>query len=216
MLLNVATGEADDTSALDAPAKNAIYRASVVLLVSHFESYLKSSAEAFMDSIGDGTLETRRIPRGIRELHTLPSMTAILECNDDTQRQALLKKFHPSMVLWVDDAKPSPGTLKPKTLSREVTSAASFKIDRLFALMGLSNPVCDGDLDLVVDGETVSFDIRMALEDVVLCRNEIAHGYEQRRLPTEEDVLRYMLFLNGFAERLSRKTDALLEQIRPS
>src|SRR5262245_22834165 len=86
----------------------AIHRAGVVLLVSHFESYLKSLAEIFSDTIGDGRLESRQIPRGIRELHTLPRLSEIIECNSDEQRGVLLKKLQPLMALWNDSAKPPP------------------------------------------------------------------------------------------------------------
>src|SRR4051812_31263377 len=85
---------------------NAVNRASVVLLVSHFESYLKTLAEEFTDAVGSGTLESRQIPKALRELHTLPRFAEILECQNDVQRAALLKKLQAVMSLWNDNAKP--------------------------------------------------------------------------------------------------------------
>lgn len=192
---------------------NAVHRAGVVLLVSHFESYLKSLAETFSDVIGDGRLESRQIPRGIRELHTLPRLGEILECNSDEQRGVLLKKLQPLMALWNDSAKPPPGTINSAVLARTVANSDDRTIDELFQLMGNSSKVCDGDLDLVDDsGDTVSVNIRLGLTDVVKCRNDISHGDASRR-PTEEDVKRYVGFLTGLAERLDRKASALIELV---
>lgn len=205
---------ASQAGATDHAAKtgNAILRAGVVLLVSHFESYLKSLARNFVDAVGAGELESRRIPIGIRELHTLPKMAEIVNSADPAQRAGLLKKMHAVVALWNDDAKPPKGTLNAATLRREVANADSKTIDALFELMGLQNPVCDGDLDLIDNYETKTFNIRLGLTDVVKCRNDIAHG-DASRLPTAEDAERYVVFLTNLAERLSRKADALLEEL---
>lgn len=190
---------------------NAVNRACVVLLVSHFESYLKSLAENFSDTIGDGHLESRQIPRGIRELHTLPRLSEILECNSDEQRSILFKKLNPLMALWNDSAKPPCGTINPAVLARVVSNADHHTIDDLFRLMGNSSKVCDGDLDLTDDSAgTVSVNIRLGLTDVIKCRNDISHGDVSRR-PTEEDVKRYVGFLTALAHRLDRKASALVE-----
>ncbi len=185
--------------------ENAVHRACVVLLVSHFESYLKAIAETFSDEISDGNLESRQIPKGIRELHTLPKLREIIESNSEPQRAILLKKLQPLMVLWNDAAKPSRGSLSSSVLARVVTNANSQTIDKLFNLMGNTGCVCDGDLDVPdADGETAPVNIRLSLEDVVKCRNDIAHGDQSRR-PTAGDVARYLGFLTAMAKRLDRK-----------
>jgi HEPN superfamily RiboL-PSP-like protein len=191
---------------------NAVYRACVVLLVSHFESYLKSIAENFSDTIGDGRLESRQIPRGIRELHTLPRLGEIMECNNNEQRSVLLKKLQPLMALWNDSAKPPSGIINSAVLARTVSNADDQTIDDLFQLMGSSSKVCDGDLDIFEDSDTVSVNIRFGLADAVKCRNDISHGDLSRR-PTEEDVRRYIAFLKGLAQRLDRKASALIELV---
>lgn len=189
---------------------NALRRAAVVLLVSHFESYLKAIAEEFVDAIGTGVLESRQIPRGVRELHTVPKLTEILDTNDPTQREALLRKLQPITALWNDNAKPPPGTLSPRLVARQVTNAHSETIDALFKLMGSELDVCDGDLDIPAeaDSPTVTSNIRYGLKDIVKCRNDIAHGDVDRK-PTKEDVARYLSFLTALAERLQRKASAL-------
>lgn len=191
---------------------NAVRRASVVLMVSHFESYLKGLAEEFVDVIGSGQLESRQIPRGIRELHTLPRIGEILGSKDDDQRAALLKKLPEMSALWNDSSKPPPGTLDPRLVRRQVTNADSRTIDNLFVLMGNTLQVCDGDIDVPTsdDGESIPVNIRLGLADVVKCRNDIAHG-DIGRKPTSEDLDRYLAFLVSLAERLQKKADALAE-----
>lgn len=214
LLFGLRSGE-ESEGPIDASKDNALHRACVVLLVSHFESFLKTLAEEYVDAIGDGQLESRRIPQSLRELHTTPRMSAIIECNSDVQRGVLLKKLQPLMALWSDEAKPPAGTLSSQVLSRQVTNADSETIDRLFAYMGSHTKVCDGDLDIAnTDGEFAPWDIRYGLSDVTKCRNDIAHGDVSRK-PTDGDVVRYIDFLSALARRLQRKADALLELVSP-
>jgi hypothetical protein len=188
---------------------NAVRRAAVVLLVSHFESYLKSTAEEFIDTLSTGQLEAKRIPLGIRELHTMPRIDQIASAGDAIQRHALLKKLSDVSQLWNDVAKPAKGTLNARLFGKQVTSARPEKIDNIFALMGSSHPVCDGHIDIAdTFGEITTTNIRLSLEDVVKCRNDIAHGDSSRK-PTASDVSRYLDFLTALAARLERQAQGL-------
>lgn len=192
---------------------NAIRRASVVLLVSHFEGYLKSLAEDYIDVVGGGHLPSSKIPMGIRELHTLPKFEEIVSCADDRQRTALLKKISSVTVLWNDTAKPSAGTLQADVLARRVTSATSDCIDALFELMGSRQKVCDGEIDVqMFEDQVTSLNIRYSLSDLVGCRNAIAHGDPSRK-PTSEDIDRYVSFLTAFTARLERKLGQLVQPL---
>lgn len=192
---------------------NALCRAAVVLLVSHFESFLKTVAIEFVDGVGTGQLESRRIPRGLRETHTIPHLQEILSSRDDNQRSALLKRLRDVATLWTEDAKPPAGALNAQVFSRIITSANTDVIDDLYSRMGNFNSVCVGDIEIESDdGETITKDIRWGLKDVVGCRNDIAHGSTERK-PTPNDVARYSRFLRAFSERLERKAATLLEQI---
>lgn len=206
--------EQDDESASDAAA---IRRAAVVLLVSHFEGYLKQLCETYTDTVGTGEVFTRSISRGVRELHTLPRLAEILESNDDVQRHALLKKLSNVTCLWTEDARPPAGTLDADRLSRVVTNADSECIDTLFTVLGLTSRVCDGDVDLETPDtwEYPYLNIRLTLRDVVKCRNDVAHG-DLSRKPTRGDLLRYMAFLRAFARRLDSKFDTLLRPLAVS
>lgn len=191
---------------------NALCRASVVLLVSHFESYLKSLAESFVDSMSEGNLESRQIPLQLRDLHTVPRLAEIAQSKDLVQRAKLLRQLPQTMSLWNDAAKPPKGTLNAQLLARAVTSANWVVIDQLFECMGSTNKICEGDLDIrTSDDEIHSVSIKLSLVDVVQCRNDIAHG-DSARKPTVADVTRYVEFLTSMADRLERKTRSLLER----
>jgi len=195
--------------ALQSEQDNAVRRASVVLLVSHFESYLKSTAEEFIDALSTGQLEAGRIPVGIRELHTMPKIEEIASTGDSVQRHVLLKKLSTISQLWTDASKPARGTLDARLFGRQVTSARPDKIDSLFTLMGSTYRVCDGDIDIPNgDGDMTTSNIRLSLNDVVKCRNDIAHGDSSRK-PTATDVARYIDFLTSLASRLERLAQGL-------
>ncbi|QTF73310.1 MAE_28990/MAE_18760 family HEPN-like nuclease [Arthrobacter woluwensis] len=201
-------------NALNFETGNALRRASVVLLVSHFESFLKEIAIEFIDEIGTGNLEARALPVGVRRLHTLPVLKSIVECGDSAQQQNLFKKIHDVAALWNDSSKPPRNVLKGELLRRQVTSARPDVIDGLFAMMGSSTGVCDGDIDVpLADGtDVVPTSIRLSLEDVIRCRNDIAHGDSSRR-PTAEDLERYIQFLATLAGRLQRKATGLAASV---
>lgn len=195
---------------------NALCRAAVVLLVSHFESFLKLIAEEYVDSVGTGDVESKRLPRGLREAHTLPKLESIMNSRDEEQRSALLKKLGSVAALWNDEAKPPKGALSATTFARLVTSAQTHIINDLYTRMGNASNVCDGDIELSdPGGDIVTSSIALSLRDVVTCRNDIAHGKSERK-PTPDDISRYLLFLRTFSERLQRKADALTLIVTPN
>lgn len=204
-LLRAIALESDRASADES---NTMCRAAVVLLVSHFESFLKTIAEEFVDTVGSGEIPSARLPSGLREAHTIPRLQEIVQSQDITQRTSLLRKLGDVTALWNDSAKPTAGTLKPRVFARLVTSAAPDVIDSLFERMGARDGVCAGDLDVPNDDEIATVKIHFSLNDIVKCRNDIAHGDSERK-PTPEDVARYTRFLSTFAARLQRKASAL-------
>ncbi|NKR46744.1 hypothetical protein GS506_19205 [Rhodococcus hoagii] len=82
--------------------------------------------------------------------------------------------------------------------------------------MGDPRAVCDGDIDVpsAEEDSPTPVNIRFGLKDVVKCRNDIAHGDISRK-PTEDDVERYARFLSTLANRMQRKSEALISSIVP-
>lgn len=213
-LLSLCASENSQADGLDDIRTNAVCRAATVLLVSHFESFLKTTAEEFIDAIAVGSVPSRAIPIGIKELHSIPRMEEILATKEANQRTALFGKIAEYNCLWVADAKPPPKLLKAPLLVRTVTNPGSDVIDKLYTLMGSSTPVCDGDIDVVlVDQETLApVNIRLMLRTIVECRNDIAHG-DVSRIPTSEDVDRYIHQLEALARRLAAKAAQLAARV---
>ncbi|SDH59805.1 hypothetical protein SAMN04515691_0785 [Leifsonia sp. 98AMF] len=188
---------------------NALCRAAVVLLVSHFESFLKTIAEEYVDAIESGEVPSGRIPRGLREAHTLPRLQAIVTSGNDEQRSVLLKRLGNDAALWKEDAKPPKGSLNAGTFSRLVTSAKADVINDVFVRMGSKSNVCDGDIEMASSGgDVITANIQLSIRDVIACRNDIAHGKAERK-PTPDDVTRYLQFLQAFSTRLQRKATML-------
>jgi hypothetical protein len=207
---NKSDDHGDPDKDIETERQNAVCRASTVLLVSHFESFLKTTAEEYIDAISIGGIVSKSIPVGIRELHTIPRMEDIIRAPDSALRGPLFKKIADYNCLWVDDAKPPPRLLKASLLRRVVTNSDSEVIDKLFSIMGAPSPVCDGDIDVLLEDENAPtpVNIRLMLRDVVKCRNDIAHGDVSRK-PTPEDVDRYILKLEVLARRLEAKATSL-------
>ncbi len=143
----------------------------------------------------------------------MPRLAEVVACNDITQRFALLAKLGSISSLWNDSAKPSKGTLRTSVISRTIHNADSECIDKLFQMFGLTEQVCNGEIDVWDDELEIeqSDDIRTRLKDIVKCRNDIAHGDMDRR-PTRDDVRRYLIFLTHFSRRLDRKQRQLIER----
>ncbi|WP_402376966.1 MAE_28990/MAE_18760 family HEPN-like nuclease [Isoptericola rhizosphaerae] len=192
---------------------NALRRSAVVLLVSHFEAFLKAVALEFVDAIGTGSIESHRLPRGVREVQSLPILEGIVSTKDPGQREALFKKLGSVSALWNGSAKPPAGSLDSQRFARIVTNADGIVIDELFERMGCSSKVCDGDIDLDYGDEGLATtNVRRSLSDVVKCRNDIAHGTSDRK-PTTDDLERYLKFVVTLASRLQRRADSLVEAI---
>lgn len=214
-LLSLCTGESNHDDVLIDARRNAVCRAATVLLVSHFESFLKTTAEEFIDAIATGDIASRAIPLGVKELHSIPRMEEILTTKDAKQRATLFGKITEYNCLWVAEAKPPPRLLKSEVLRRIVTNPGSDVIDKLYELMGAATPVCDGDIDveLADRGVPEPVNIRLMLRAVVKCRNDIAHG-DVTRIPTSEDVDRYIRQLEAFARRLEARATLLAANVR--
>lgn len=196
------SGEREDQASGRA---NAAQRASVVLLVAHFESFLKSIALEFVDHLAGGVVEARLIPASLRDLHTMSVVQNIQKAKSLDERKAHFRKLERVSVLWKDGAKPPAGTLNAELLSRQVTSAKADKIDDLFKLMGNAQNVCDGDIDVDIPNSGLkTLNIRYGLRDAIGCRDAVAHGDSERK-PTYEDVERYIALLGALANRLDRK-----------
>jgi hypothetical protein len=192
----------------------AIQRSATVLLVSHFEGFLKELAEEMVTVVTDARPAMAQLPQALKELHSLPRLEEIARCNDLQQRHVLLKRLEEVAVLWNPMARADKHKLSIRTVSRTVTSAQPEVIDLLFLNFGSVNAPCDGDLDIPdpASGDATPVNIRTRLHEIVKCRNDIAHGVADRKV-THADVDRYVAFLAALARRLCGRADMALSAI---
>lgn len=195
----------------DAELSSALQRGACVLLVSHFEGFLKDLAELVVEVLVAAQVPMKHLPQQLREAHSLPRLDAVMKASDPQQRASLLKKVSDVAFLWNPDAKLQPGKLDSKTVARVITSANAECIDAFFDMLGTA-PVCTGHLD-VLDGEAMTpVGIQTRLTEIVTCRNDIAHGGADRKV-THQDVDRYTTFLEAFAQRLFALAKARVDEI---
>ena len=195
----------------------ALRRAAVVLLVSHFEGFLKTLAADMTDIFNTGEVEAGCIPRALREMQILPKFKRIVAAGDSNQRFALMKKLDNVSALWKNQAKPDAGILDADLVTRVISNAKHECIDALFVIFGEPAGVCAGEIDVWnPDTERQEPDsIAARLTDIVGCRNDIAHGDMERR-PTGQDVRRYVLFLTALSRRLILKAEQVENAAFPS
>ncbi len=221
LLLALDPADGDSASGEDAPseAQNsegvAVRRAAVVLVVSHFEGFLKNLAEDLTDVFNTGEFPASSLPQPLREIHIVPKLAEIVAARNATQKFALMKKLDDVAALWKSQAKPSAGTLDSSTVARLITNAQRDCIDTLFSTFGELNAVCAGDVE-VWNFSSERFEpdnIENRLLDVVRCRNDIAHGDAERR-PTADDVQRYVTFFSALSKRLSIKAEQIEDGVK--
>jgi hypothetical protein len=190
---------------------SAVQRSACVLLVSHFEGFLKELGEEMVGTLIDAEPQMRKLPQALKELHSLPRLEEIARCNNSQQRHALLKRLDEIAILWNPTAKVDRQRLNPSVVSRTVTSAQPDVIDELFTTFGANTAVCDGDVDVIdpQTGDTSPVNIRTRLDEIIKCRNDIAHGVADRKV-THADVDRYVAFLDTLAKRLCARADLAL------
>jgi hypothetical protein len=191
----------------------ALQRAACVLLVSHFEAFLKEVAEQMVEDLLSSRMPMKFVPQRLRELHSVPRLEQLVKTNDDKQRRSLLNQIPEVALLWNPDARLEGKRLDPRIVARRITSAQSDKIDDLFELFG-ARPVCVGDIDVPEsDGGLPSpVDIQARLREIVSCRNEIAHGVADRKV-THGDVDRYIVFLEVLAQRICARAERAIRDL---
>lgn len=211
-ILKLANGNAATDQDPELPAT--LLKGAVVLLVAHFEAYLKSIAEEFSDAALNGERAASRIPMSLRMLHTRALLDEIRSARDEQQLQNLLsKKLVSNSKSWVSSARPDKQAFRDGLLKRQVTNATADCINELFRLMGERRSVCDGDVEVSTsEQEDHPVNIALSLRSIVQVRNNIAHGNEHVPL-TDLDVQSHVLFIEAFAKRLDRHTLRLIRDL---
>lgn len=185
---------------------NAVTRACVVMLVAHFEGFVKAALTELIDEICEAKPPARRLPAGLLELHTRGRIEEIFGTDGPDRIHRTRALFTTYAQLWEDDRSINPRLLSAKILTRQFTSARPEVLESVFALLD--------DVDLVnyVDAhvnqaivargdEATSIKVDIKLTEIVDRRNKIAHG-DRSEKPTPFEVESYMAFLKDVAEAI--------------
>jgi hypothetical protein len=200
------------SSATGRDVANAITRSCTVMLVSHFEGFVKAGLTELIDEICRARPPARRLPDGLLELHTRERIQEIFGTDGPDRITRTRRLFNNYASLWEDDKSINPKVLSAKILARQFTSAKPEVLAEVFSLLGvgdlldrLDRHVNQAILNRGDQGTSVKVNIKLL--EIVDRRNKIAHG-DRNEKPTPIEVENYMLFLQDVADCLAIVLDA--------
>ncbi|MFF1963366.1 MAE_28990/MAE_18760 family HEPN-like nuclease [Streptomyces sp. NPDC058232] len=194
--------------AQDRELTNALTRACVVMLVAHFEGFIKAALTELIDEICETKPPARRIPDGLLELHTRERIQEIFGTDGPDRIHKTRRLFSTYAPLWDEDRSINPRILSATILTRQFTNAKPEVLESVFALLDVQDviPQLESHVNqaLIARGdEATSIKVAVKLTEIVNRRNKIAHG-DRSEKPTQFEVEGYVVFLQDIAGCISR------------
>ena len=205
----------------------AINRASVVLLTSHFERYLRSLNEEAVDVINAAAIAGSSLPEALRLRHSKVPVESLADAQWDNRATMLSQFLETDGWLW--GAVPK-AQLDHERLLRFMKSPSPERISTMFVLWGVPDvfgvvtrrPHTRQRMRLrlreLVGRPHTRQRMRLRLRELVDKRNEIAHG-DASTQATHNDVKGYLSVVRTFCHRcdgvLSRALAAHTGGARP-
>ncbi|MEU2209124.1 MAE_28990/MAE_18760 family HEPN-like nuclease [Streptomyces hygroscopicus] len=186
---------------------NAITRACVVMLVAHFEGFVKAALTELIDEICQAKPPARRLPEGLLELHTRERLQEIFGTEGPDRIHRTRRLFTTYAQLWDADRAVNPQLLSAKLLTRQFTNAKPEILEAVFSLLDVNDVITEADSHVNAailargDGAT-SLKVNVKLTEIVERRNKIAHG-DRAEKPTPFEVESYMVFVKDLAQCIS-------------
>ena len=188
----------------------AINRASVVLLTSHFERYLRSLNEEAVDVINAAAIAGSSLPEALRLRHSKVPVESLADAQWDNRATMLSQFLETDGWLW--GAVPK-AQLDHERLLRFMKSPSPERISTMFVLWGVPDV-----FGVVTRRPHTRQRMRLRLRELVDKRNEIAHG-DASTQATHNDVKGYLSVVRTFCHRcdgvLSRALAAHTGGARP-
>ncbi|WP_144440910.1 MAE_28990/MAE_18760 family HEPN-like nuclease [Streptomyces roseifaciens] len=193
--------------AQDRELTNAVTRACVVMLVAHFEGFVKAALTELIDEICEAKPPTRRIPDGLLELHTRERIQEIFGSEGPDRIHKTRRLFSTYAPLWEEDRSINPQVLSAKILTRQFTNARPEILDNVFRLLDVHDLISQIEAHVnraIVNrgDEATSVKVAVKLTEIVSRRNKIAHG-DRSEKPTQFEVESYVDFLKDVSECIS-------------
>ncbi|NEB89309.1 hypothetical protein G3I43_34920 [Streptomyces anulatus] len=193
--------------AQDRELANAVTRSCTVMLVAHFEGFVKAALTELIDQICEAKPPTRRIPEGLLELHTRGRIEEIFGTEGPDRIHKTRKLFSAYACLWEADRTVNPQVFTSKVLTRQFTNAKPEVLENVFSILDVNNVMAEIDAyvnEAIVgrDDEEAPVKVGPRLTEIVERRNKIAHG-DRSEKPTPAEVNNYIRFLKDVASCIS-------------
>jgi hypothetical protein len=186
---------------------NAVTRACALMLVAHFEGFIKGSLTELIDAICQAKPPARRVPDGLLELHTRERIEEIFGTEGDDRIHRTRRLFTTYAQLWDDDRSINPRIISSKILTRKFTNAKPDILCSVFSLIGVDDLLEKVDkhvnyrlIERAHESERV--DTSAKLIEIVDRRNKVAHGDKSEKF-TPTEIEHYREFLEDVAECIS-------------
>lgn len=186
---------------------NAVTRSCTVMLVAHFEGFVKAALTELIDQICQAKPPTRRIPEALLELHTRGRIEEIFGTEGPERIHKTRKLFSAYASLWDADRSINPQVLSAKVLTRQFTNAKPEILESVFAILDVEDVITrmDDHVNRAISergDEATRVMVAVKLTEIVNRRNKIAHG-DRSEKPTPVEVRNYIVFLKDVADCLS-------------
>ncbi|USX50818.1 MAE_28990/MAE_18760 family HEPN-like nuclease [Lentzea sp. HUAS12] len=187
----------------------------MVMLVAHFEGYVKSALAEFLDEITKAKPPSRRLPDSLLELFTRDRIQEIFHLEDAGERINKTRKlFNVFSDLWDDDRSVNPRLMSSRALVRQFTNAKAESLESVLVLIGVDDPIVriEGVVRRRLEDnlhEASGVKLSAKLQEIVEKRNKIAHG-DLTEKPTIPEVRGYLTFLLCLARSLD---ELIIERI---
>ncbi|WP_353941854.1 MAE_28990/MAE_18760 family HEPN-like nuclease [Streptomyces sp. HUAS MG91] len=187
---------------------NAVNRSAMVMLVAHFEGFVKSALTELIDEISEAEPPTRRLPEGLLELHTRERIQEIFGTAGPDRIHKTRRLFSAYASLWDSDRTVNPRILSARVLTRQFTNARPEVLDSVFSILDVQDVLATMDAHVnqaIMDrGDSATrVKVSVKLEEIVNRRNKIAHGDKSEK-PTRFEVEGHLSFLKDVAECLAQ------------
>ncbi|MBB5854956.1 MAE_28990/MAE_18760 family HEPN-like nuclease [Amycolatopsis umgeniensis] len=191
--------------------KNALSRAGLVMLVAHFEGFVKSSLAEYVDAICDAKPPSRRVPDALLDLFTKERIRELSQTEDGKQRALRMRRlFAVYSDLWDEDRSINPRLISGSVLARQFTNAGPESLGAALMLVGVDDPIGDIQGDVRSRGGLAKVNVGVKLQEIVGKRNKIAHG-DLTEKPVNSEVRDYLLFLLKVAEAIDELISGRIE-----
>jgi hypothetical protein len=181
----------------------AINRASVVLLHSHFERYLRRVNEEALDLLNEHNIQSDNVPERIRLEHSHVPIVELAVMRWENRANRLTQFVAEDAWLW-GEAPRAP--LDSQRLLRWFTSPTPKKLRRFYRMWGINDIFSE-----ITRARNWYVHLEFKIEDLVGKRSNIAHG-DFTAEATYQDVASYRKVVWMFSERADRRLRRVLRR----